>query len=203
MFNEAEFSSGVKLSGLRRGRYRAIAASPDANAKALLAAIASAKRIADADAKADPYPVEAHVVNEYLDDAALLVVYDDKRIPKCVFDHFILGSINEQDQEKSAFVFTFGDAVLFGGMERRTRLYAYSGFLVDSQKDGKCISAWRRLYDKYLRATAMAEENRYARLFYRDQVRDGYITACRMAESADRPHTAVFNFNMFVINEST
>lgn len=200
MFNEAEFSSGVKIGGLRKGRQRAKAASFDANAEALLAA--SAKRIEAADAKADPYPVESHVVNEYLDDAALLVVYDDKKVPKCVFDHFILGSINEQDQEKSAFVFTFGDAVLFGGMERRTRLYAYSGFLVDSQKDGKCISAWRRLYDKYLRATAMAEENRYARLFYRDQVRDGYITACRMAESADRPQTAVFNFNMFVINES-
>lgn len=142
-----------------------------------------------------------HVVNEYHKDAALLVVFDAKGKPVCVFDHFILGSVSEQDQEKSSFLFTFGDAVIFGGMERRTRLYAYSGFLIDSKTDGFCISVWRRLYDKYLRATATADENRYARLYYRDQIRDGYITSCRLSEAADRPQTAVLSFNMFVLDE--
>lgn len=160
-------------------------------------------RLANVAAKADPFPVQPHVVNEYLNDAALLVVFDEEGNPACVFDAFILASVNETDQEKSSFLFTFGDAALFGGMDRKPRIYAYSGFLVDSQKDGKCISVWKALYDRYLRATLVADESRYAQIFYRDQWREGYITGCRLAEAADRPQTAILTFNMFVIKEGS
>ena len=149
------------------------------------------------DQEQDYNPVTRDYTSEF---ACLSIIGRDGR-PLCLFDHFIMLTVNEPDQEKMSLVFDFGEATLFGGTERRPRLYSYGGALVDAEQTGKCVSEWKLLYDKYIRGTVCAELGAFARLTYRDQWRHGYITGARLSSTADRPLHTGLSFTMFVIDE--
>lgn len=135
--------------------------------------------------------------------ASLAVESIDEHKVLCLFDHFILLGVNETDQEKMSLVFNFGEPELFGGTDRRPRIYAYSGVLVDTEYSGKCISTWKVLYDKYFRGTRCAKLGAYVELRYRDQWRIGYLTGMRLSMSSDKPQSSNFSFTMFVIAEGS
>lgn len=149
-----------------------------------------------------PSPVieefEQHIVSEYLDTPSVLSIRKGDTILAAT-DHFILGGVNEPDQERMSFVFSFGDPVLFGGMGRRPRIYSYSGFLKDSQAGGKGISGWREMYDKYLRGTKCRASGAIADLRFRDHWRLGYIIASNMGYDSAKPQIAPFSFSMFIV----
>ena len=146
----------------------------------------------------DLLATEQHVVKEYLEMPSVLSIRRGRRIIAAT-DHFILGSVNESDQEKMSFVFTFGDPVLFGGMGRRPRIWTYAGFLKDSLIGGKGISGWRKMYDEYLRGTKCRRNGAIADLRFRDQWRLGYIVASNMSYEESRPMVSTFSFSMFII----
>lgn len=138
----------------------------------------------------------------YADNYAVLVVkeYETGKI-LCASDHFILASLSEPDQERSSFRLTFGDPTLFVGAGRNPRLFAYSGFLVDSLSSGPGIAQWRKMYDEYFRGTQCAKKRAAIQLLTRDFSRKGFMMSCAIAPDATRPQIASLSFNMFVIGE--
>ena len=146
----------------------------------------------------DLLATEQPIVKEYLETPSVLSIRRGRRIIAAT-DHFILGSVNESDQEKMSFVFSFGDPVLFGGMGRRPRIWTYAGFLKDSLTGGKGISGWRKMYDEYLRGTKCRRNGAIADLSFRDQWRLGYIVASNLNYEESRPRVASFSFSMFII----
>lgn len=162
---------------------------------------------------AEPTPADQgqHIVQEYDQGYALLVV---KKVPSeatgkpswrnegqilCVTDHFLLTGMNESDQERFSMAYTIGDPVLRGGLGRRPRMYAYSGILVDTEKDGAGIAIWREIYEKYLRASSCVNLTAIVELTFRDQYRKGFVTTCNMLYSANNPQRAGLSFVMFVV----
>lgn len=117
----------------------------------------------------------------------------------CTTDHFILTGMNESDQERFSMAYTIGDPVLRGGRGRRPRMFAYTGVLVDTEKDGSSIVLWRWIYERYLRASSCVNQEAIAELTYRDQYRKGFITSCNLSYDANHPRRAALMWTMFVI----
>lgn len=147
----------------------------------------------------DPYNVDQIIADDSEEMVSVLSIRRQDGEILCATDHFILSSINEPDQEKMSFAFSLGEPVLFGGAGRRPLVFSYSGFLKDSRLAGPGISAWRRVYDKYLRGERCVQMGAVAVLEYRDQYREGYLMSSNMAYEATRPTVATFSFNLFVI----
>lgn len=100
-------------------------------------------------------------------------------------------------------VFDFAEPAMFGGLGRRPRLYGYSGSLADTWSDGRVISLWKTLYEKFFRGTVCARLGAYTRLNYRDQWRKGYITGMRLSHPSDTPQAVPLSFTLFVIDEGS
>jgi hypothetical protein len=148
----------------------------------------------------DPYDVDQIIVDDSEEEASVLSIRRPDGEILCATDHFILTSVNEPDQEKMSFSFSLGEPVLFGGVGRRPRVFSYSGFLKDSRLAGPGISAWREIYERYLRGERCVQLGASAVLEYRDQYREGYIMSTSLAYESSRPTTATFSFNLFLIN---
>jgi hypothetical protein len=143
------------------------------------------------------------ITREYDERYADLSVIKNDGTVLCVFDHFLLTSANETDQEKMATVFDFSEPAIFGGLGRRPRVYGYGGILADTLSDGAIISLWKALYDKFFRGTVCARLGAYTRLNYRDQWRKGYLTGMRLSSAADRQQLANLSLTMFIIDEGS
>ena len=141
-----------------------------------------------------------HIVQEYMEGYALLTVRDivtDEIL--CTTDQFLLTGINESDQERFSMGYTLGDPVLRGGRGRRPKMFAYTGMLVDSEKDGSGIFIWRSVYEDYLRASSCVNLFAIIEFTFRDQYRKGYMTSCTLQYDANHPQRAGLMFTMFVI----
>jgi hypothetical protein len=143
-------------------------------------------------------------VVEYTDGYGLLVVkeigsaYSSGKI-LCATDQFLLTGMNESDQERFSMAYTIADPVLRGGRGRRPRMYAYTGILVDTEKDGSGIAVWRWVYENYLRASSCVNLNAVIEFTFRDQYRKGFITTCNLSYDANNPQRAALMWTMFVI----
>lgn len=146
---------------------------------------------------------QQHPVVEYTEGFGLLVV---KKVQTgdilCATDQFILTGMNESDQERFSMAYTIGDPVLRGGMGRRPRMYAYTGILVDTEKDNSGIAIWMTVYEQYLRSSACVNQEAIVELTFRDQFRKGFITTSNMQYDANHPQRAGLMWTMFVIGTS-
>lgn len=141
-----------------------------------------------------------HIVQEYVEGQALLVVKDIVTGEiLCATDHFLLTGINESDQERFSMGYTLGDPILRGGRGRRPKMFAYTGMLVDTKKDGSAIAIWRFVYEKYLRASSCVNLSAIVELTFRDQYRKGYVTMSNLQYDANHPQRAGLMWTMFVI----
>jgi len=143
---------------------------------------------------------QQHTVEEYAEGYAMLVVREvNGGKILCINDHFLLTGMNESDQERFSMAYTLGDPVLRGGRGRRPRMFAYTGILVDTLKDGSGIGIWRYVYENYLRASSCVNKDAIVELTFRDQYRKGYVTMCDLQYNANNPQRAGIMWTMFVI----
>lgn len=141
------------------------------------------------------------VTRPYLNEYATLAIKTEDGSVLAATDHFLLGMIMENDQERTSARFSQGAPSLYVGAGRMPRLYSYSGFLVDSISSGPGITMWLDLYDRFLRGTKCVENKAIAELSTRDFRRVGYITSCNVSMEASRPQVATLSFVLFVIAE--
>lgn len=117
-------------------------------------------------------------------------------------DHFLLQQVTESDEEKIGPTYTFGQVKLFCG-GRNPKMYSYGGHLVDNSLDGSAKAQWMDVYDRYLRGSKCVRNNAFAELYYRDQIRRGYLLHTNLTESSQQPNRAQFAFSMHVIAEAS
>lgn len=117
-------------------------------------------------------------------------------------DHFLLQQITESDEEKIGPTYTFGQVKLFCG-GRNPKMYSYGGHLVDNSIDGSAKSQWMDAYNRFLRGSVCVRNNAFVELYYRDQIRRGYLLHTNLTESSQQPNRAQFAFSMHVIAEAS
>ncbi len=117
-------------------------------------------------------------------------------------DHFILQQVTESDDEKIGPTYTFGQVKLFCG-GRNPKMYSYGGHLVDNSIDGSAKSQWMDVYNRFLRGSKCVQNNAFVELYYRDQIRRGYLLHTNLTESSQQPNRAQFAFSMHVIAEAS
>jgi hypothetical protein len=117
-------------------------------------------------------------------------------------DQFLLQQTTESDEEKLGPTYTFGQVKLFCG-GRNPKMYTYGGNLVDNSIDGSAKAKWMDAYDRYLRGSQCVRNNAFGELYWRDQIRRGYLLHTNLTESANAPNRAEFAFSMHVIAEAS
>lgn len=117
-------------------------------------------------------------------------------------DKFLLQQVTESDEEKMGPSYTFGQVKLFCG-GRNPKMYTYGGHLVESDAGGSAKAQWMDIYDRYLRGSKCVRNNAFAELYYRDQIRRGYLLHTNLTESSQQPNRAQFAFSMHVILEAS
>ena len=115
-------------------------------------------------------------------------------------DHFLLQQVTESDEEKIGPTYTFGQVKLFCG-GRNPKMYTYGGHLVDNSIEGSAKAQWMDAYERYLRGSKCVRNNAFGELYYRDQIRRGYLLHANLTESSQQPNRAQFAFSMHVIVE--
>jgi len=115
-------------------------------------------------------------------------------------DRFLLQHVSESDEERLGPTYTFGQGKLFCG-GRNPKMYTYGGHLVDNSIEGSAKAQWMDAYDRFLRGSKCVRNNAFAELYYRDQIRRGYLLHTNLTESSQQPNRAQFAFSMHVIAE--
>ena len=117
-------------------------------------------------------------------------------------DRFLLQQVTESDEERLGPTYTFGQGKLFCG-GRNPKMYSYGGHLVDNSILGSAKAQWMDVYERFLRGSRCVRTNSFVELYYRDQIRRGYLLHTNMTESAQQPNRAQFAFSMHVIAEAS
>jgi len=117
-------------------------------------------------------------------------------------DHFLLQQVTESDEEKIGPTYTFGQVKLFCG-GRNPKMYSYGGHLVDNSLDGSAKAQWMDVYNRFLRGSKCVQNNAFVELYFRDQIRRGYLLHTNITESSNQPNRAQFAFSMHVIAEAS
>lgn len=118
----------------------------------------------------------------------------------CATDKFLLQQVNESDEEKLGPIYTFGAPKVYCG-GRVPKIYTYGGMLIDNSIDGSAKSLWMSMYNDYLRGSKCVRSGAVAELYYRDQIRVGYLVHTNLIEDSGVPTQSQFAFGMFVIHE--
>lgn len=129
--------------------------------------------------------------------------YDGVAIPKPTvqLDYLLLQSMTEAFVDRMSANYSFGASVMAtSGVDARQ--FVYSGCILADAITGDNAARFERAYDSALRASALVSANnpRYVRLTFRDQVREGYITSFSAAADAQHRGKITFSFSMFVFN---
>lgn len=115
-------------------------------------------------------------------------------------DQFILQQVNESDEERLGPQYSFGRPKI-SCVGRSPRIYTYGGHLIDTERDGSGKALWLEAYDRYLRGSKCVQNDAFVDLYYRDQIRRGFLLHTNMTEGSNEPNRAQFAFSMFVIDE--
>lgn len=114
------------------------------------------------------------------------------------YSNYIIQRIDENRQEKSQILETFGDAYIFFFGER-PRLLNVSGLLMNTVDFNWRTEFWYN-YENVLRGTKLVEQNARIYLFYDDIVIEGYMLGASARDDAEMPYHIPFNFSLFVTN---
>jgi hypothetical protein len=122
-------------------------------------------------------------------------------------DDFIVDTAQEQDQERFTIAYTLASpTVQVAASGRQPRLYTYTGAFLHNLQGKSGLSRWLSAWEEWLRATASlrGEARRIspyvAEIYYRDQLRRGYLVSMAFERSADQPARSSFSVTMFVVH---
>lgn len=121
--------------------------------------------------------------------------------PTIQLDYLILQSLTEAYVDRMSPNFSFGTSLMFTA-GHDARQFVYSGSIIADAITGDNIARFERAYDSALRATSLvsADNPRFVRLTFRDQIREGYLTSFSISADATQRNKANFTFSMFVFN---
>lgn len=112
------------------------------------------------------------------------------------YANFFIVQLTEARAEKSQIVDTFGeDWVYFFG--EKPRSIAFNGYLLNTV-DFDWKAEWWENYEKYLRGTALVENDARLYLFYDDVVMEGYLMNAQTVDAQDNRNAVVFSSMMLL-----
>lgn len=124
-----------------------------------------------------------------------------------VYNGFILTQIQEVYGEKVNVTETFGNPHIFASGQF-IRKYTFSGVCRTSAVNYRAQDAalrlpqhvtMRVLYEQYLRATKMIENDRFARLVVDGDIYEGYVVSMNFGRASQPEHFANFTFTMLAL----
>ena len=116
------------------------------------------------------------------------------------YSNFIIQSIQDNRQEKSQILETFGDPFIFFFGER-PRILNVSGLLMNTRDFNWRTEFWYN-YENYLRGTKLVELNARIYLFWDDVLVEGYMLGAQAQDAADMPYHIPFSFSLFVTSHT-
>lgn len=127
---------------------------------------------------------------------------NERKIEELVYssDHFILQSVSRSDNEKYQVVNTFGEPVVIF-YDRNIRIYGFNMVLPNAQ-NVRWRDEFHQAYDKYLRGTAIAENNYRLILTFDEIMLEGALLNLSINQSANDPMSTTASFQMFVEKET-
>jgi len=114
-------------------------------------------------------------------------------------DYILLQSLTEVFVERMAPVYTFGAAIIqSSGSDAKQ--FVYMGVVIPNSLDGDGRTRFVQSYNDILRVSRLVTKThrRYVELYYRNQIRRGYITSLSAQTSAEVPNRVELTFSMFV-----
>ncbi len=114
------------------------------------------------------------------------------------YSNFILQSVQEARAERHQLIETFGDTFLFLFGESPRFLQVQATLL--NSFDFNWKAEFQYNYDNYLRGTKAIEQGARCYLFYDNNVVEGYIINCTLAEAATDPMNIQLQFQFYVLN---
>lgn len=114
------------------------------------------------------------------------------------YSNFIISDLREAHAEKVQLVETFGeDFAFFFGSKPLT--VEFSGVLPNTA-DFNWKKEWWANYDKYLKGTALVENDARLYFFYDDSILEGYLLGAETRDSAGSPNLVMFAGTLLVTN---
>lgn len=140
---------------------------------------------------------------------ASLIVYSPEPSLLIAYEKFILTEVRENRREKFQIFETFDLPSIFFFNER-TKMYSFSGYLVDGEhqerRGSKVTDArewttqFKKLWDSKLRGTVLAKNGHIAILNFNNNLIYGYPVNLTLGNSANAPFIASFSFDMIVVD---
>lgn len=124
------------------------------------------------------------------------------------FDQMILGSVQEQDSEKTDVHETFGVPHFFAS-GRFVRRFTFSGAVraapVNYQSNQNELKVTqfvliRLFYDTFMRITIQAQNSWFTRITVNQEIYEGFVSTMNFNTAAENEHFVPFVFSMFGIN---
>jgi len=116
--------------------------------------------------------------------------------------NFMLRSVSDQRMERNQVIETFGDSYVFFFGEA-PRFLQVQATLLDTL-DFQWRNEFMKNYEEYLRGTKAIERGARTYLFYNDNIIEGYILNCAIADSAEpMPYLVDMQFQFFVTKSSS
>jgi len=114
------------------------------------------------------------------------------------YSDFILQSVQDQRQEKSQIIETFGEpyVYIFG---ERPRVFTFSGLLVNTEDFNWRAQFWAN-YEENFRGTRLVQRNARAYLSYDTLTIEGYPLSASAVDDANQPYSIPFQMTMLVTN---
>jgi hypothetical protein len=112
------------------------------------------------------------------------------------YANFLLQAVQDARMERQQILETFGAPYVFFFGES-PRFIDVTATLIDTQ-DFNWHAEWWENYERYLRATRLAERGSTALLHYDDNIIEGYPVQASSVRSSDNPNVVQLQFKMFV-----
>ena len=151
------------------------------------------------------HPQELKIMS---DTPAVLSIIDKFGTVSHITDKFILTSVQESRQEKAQMIETFGNPAFFFFGER-IKIYSFSGHVLETNTTNENYpekymwgSSLSELYDTHLRGTALAKNQSYAQLTFKNVVLQGYVLNFNLNHSAQVSDISTFSFSMIITKQS-
>jgi hypothetical protein len=127
------------------------------------------------------------------------VAYDQGNYPRAHtydYSNFIIQRVEDNRQEKSQILETFGDSYIFFFGER-PRVLSVSGLLFNTRDFNWRAEFWYN-YENLLRGTQLVKRGARIYLHWDDIIVEGYMLGANATDDASMPYHIPFNFQLFV-----
>lgn len=114
------------------------------------------------------------------------------------YSNFFIQNLREARVEKSQIVATFGEPFVFFFGEQ-PRVIQFNGYLLNTL-DFNWKAEWWENYDRYLRGTALVENDARLYLYYDDVIMEGYLLSSDTTDSQESRWAVPFTASLIITN---